>query len=74
MGVDLAGALAVMGTVWVGNPVSLNPGFSIGGKTSESENILGNLLGLLSTFHLSVSAFNLLLTLVPSYRYASRLG
>lgn len=47
MGVDLATALAVMGTVWVGNPLSLNPGFSIGGPTPKSSNILGNLVGLI---------------------------
>jgi hypothetical protein len=47
MGVDLGGALAVFGTAVAGNAVSLNPGFSMGGKTSNSENILGNVLGLL---------------------------
>jgi hypothetical protein len=47
MGVDLGGALAVFGTAVAGNAVSLNPGFSMGGKTSNSANILGNLLGLL---------------------------
>lgn len=49
MGLDLGGILATMGTVWVGNPLSLTPGFSIGGYTSESENILDNLFGLLGT-------------------------
>ena len=49
MGIDLATILAVMGTVGVGNPLSLNPGFSIGGESSRSNNILGNLLGLLGT-------------------------
>ncbi|KAF2838137.1 Cloroperoxidase [Patellaria atrata CBS 101060] len=47
MGVDLATILAVMGTVWAGNPLSLNPGFSIGGQTRKVQNLLGNLLGLL---------------------------
>jgi hypothetical protein len=47
MGVDLAGALAVLATVFVGNPVSLNPGFSIGGVSSKANNILGDGLGLL---------------------------
>jgi hypothetical protein len=47
MGVDLATILAVMGTVWSGNPLSLNPGFSIGGPTTKSSNLLGNLFGLL---------------------------
>lgn len=46
MGVDTGTVLAVMGTVWVGNPISLDPGFSIGGYTSEVQNILGNVLGL----------------------------
>jgi len=46
MGLDLAGALAIMGTVFVGNPLSLNPGFSIGGESTAVYNILGNVLGL----------------------------
>lgn len=47
MGPDLGGILAVMGTVFVGNPLSLDPGFSIGGNSPAVENVLGNLLGLL---------------------------
>jgi hypothetical protein len=47
MGVDLITILAVMGTVGVGNPLSLNPGFSIGGKSPKADNLLGNFLGLL---------------------------
>lgn len=47
MGLDLGGVLALMGTVFVGNPLSLNPGFSIGGPTASVENILGNAFGLL---------------------------
>jgi Peroxidase, family 2 len=47
MGLDLGGTLALMGTVFVGNPLSTNPGFSIGGPTSSVENILDNALGLL---------------------------
>jgi hypothetical protein len=47
MGLDLAGALAIMGTVFVGNPLSLTPGFSIGGATGSVENLLGNVFGLL---------------------------
>lgn len=46
MGLDLATILGVLGTVWVGNPISLTPGFSIGGPTHLSENILHDLLGL----------------------------
>ncbi|KAG9494907.1 hypothetical protein J7337_013136 [Fusarium musae] len=49
MGVDLATILATMGTVFVGNPLSLDPGFSIGATASGSQNILGNLFGLLGT-------------------------
>jgi hypothetical protein len=49
MGIDLVTVLAVMGTVGVGNPLALNPGFSIGGKSWKSNNLLGNLLGLLGT-------------------------
>jgi hypothetical protein len=47
MGVDLATVLAVMGTVFVGNPLSIDPGFSIGGYSPAVENLLGNVLGLL---------------------------
>jgi hypothetical protein len=47
MGIDVVTALAVVGTVQAGNPVSLNPGLSIGGISEESSNILGNLEGLL---------------------------
>ncbi|KAM5349278.1 hypothetical protein ACJ41O_005785 [Fusarium nematophilum] len=49
MGLELASILSVMGTVFVGNPLSLNPGFSIGATASGSQNILGNLFGLLGT-------------------------
>lgn len=49
MGVDLATILSVMGTAGVGNPLSLDPGFSIGGESRKSHNLLGNLLGLLGT-------------------------
>lgn len=52
MGIDLALILGVMGTVWTGNPLSLNPGFSIGGTENNqgADNILGNLFGLLGAF------------------------
>lgn len=53
MSIELATVLAIMGTVGVGNPISLTPGFSIGGQPSSdsiySSSILGNLLGLLQT-------------------------
>ncbi|OOQ83922.1 oxidase [Penicillium brasilianum] len=47
MGIDLATVLAIMGTVWTGDPLSLDPGFSIGGRDTGVNNILGNLGGLL---------------------------
>jgi len=50
MGADLAIVLATIGVVFTGNPLSLNPGLSIGGTAttgSSTDNILGNLLGLL---------------------------
>jgi hypothetical protein len=51
MGPELALILGLMGTVWTGNPVSLNPGFSIGGPPDTSlGNLLGNLDGLLGMF------------------------
>ncbi|KAF4970914.1 hypothetical protein FZEAL_9950 [Fusarium zealandicum] len=49
MGLDLGTILATMGTVFVGNPLSLNPGFSIGSTASGAQNVLGNLIGLLGT-------------------------
>lgn len=45
MSLDLGTFLAVYGTVFDGNPLSLTPGYSIGGPTSLSSNILGNLVG-----------------------------
>lgn len=50
MGLDLAASLAVLGTVWVGNPLSLDPGFSIGGATTSVANILDGGLGLLGKY------------------------
>ena len=48
MGLELSLILGIMGTVWTGNPLSLNPGFSIGGPptSQKGQNILGNVLGL----------------------------
>ncbi|KAE8376828.1 Cloroperoxidase [Aspergillus bertholletiae] len=47
MGVDLAMVLGVMGTVWTGNPLSLDPSFSIGGRDTGVNNLLGDLGNLL---------------------------
>ncbi|KAJ9249975.1 hypothetical protein DTO195F2_8345 [Paecilomyces variotii] len=47
MGVDLASVLGIMGTVWTGDVVSLNPSFSIGGITPLVNNLLDNLGGVL---------------------------
>ncbi|EDU46685.1 oxidase [Pyrenophora tritici-repentis] len=47
MGIELSLILGIMGTVWTGNPLSLDPSFSIGGKPGpEAQNLLGNVLGL----------------------------
>lgn len=56
MGIDLALILGVMGTVWTGNPLSLDPGFSIGGTAAGdgSDNILGNLVGVLGKLRVSL--------------------
>ena len=48
MALDLATFLAVYGTLFDGNAVSLDPGYSIGGATA-SQSILGGLGGLLRT-------------------------
>jgi hypothetical protein len=50
MGVDLATVLAIMGTVWTGDPLSLDPRFSIGGRDPGVNNLLENLGGLLGQF------------------------
>jgi hypothetical protein len=47
MGLDLSTILAAMGTVFVGDAISVAPGFSIGGSSPAVEDILGNLGGLL---------------------------
>jgi len=52
MGIDLATLIAAMGLTGTGNPLSLNPGFSIGGPSPKSSNLLGNLLGLLGKSNL----------------------
>jgi len=48
MSLDLGAFLAVYGTVFDGNPLSTSPGYSIGGPTDQSQNIL-NGLGLIGT-------------------------
>lgn len=49
MGLDLGTFLAIYGTVFDGNPLSLTPGYSIGGQT-PLEALAGGLLnGLLTT-------------------------
>jgi hypothetical protein len=58
MGIDLVTLLSVMGTLGVGNPLSLTPGFSIGGVSSAVSNILDNLLGLLGTYDLLLFTSN----------------
>ena len=55
MGVDLATILAIMGTVWTGDPLSLDPRFSIGGRDTGVNNLLNNLGGLLGTIHHTLS-------------------
>lgn len=49
MSIVLATVLGVMGVVDVGNPLSLNPSFSIGGKSERVHNILDDLSGVLGT-------------------------
>ncbi|KAI9648717.1 hypothetical protein NHQ30_003357 [Ciborinia camelliae] len=47
MGKDLAAFLTLYGLVMDGNPLSLNPGWSIGGPSTQGQNVLDNLLGVL---------------------------
>lgn len=49
MGLDLALVLGIMGVVWTGNPISLEPSFSIGGNTTAVWNALDNVEGVLGT-------------------------
>lgn len=49
MGLDLGSLLAIMGTVFVGDVLSLNPGFSIGNADPGAQSLLDNGLGLLGT-------------------------
>jgi len=45
MGIDLTTALSFLSTIQVGNPISLNPSFSIGGPSAKVTNVLlGSLL------------------------------
>lgn len=60
MGVDLATILAIMGTVWTGDTLSLDPSFSIGGRDTGVNNLLGNLGGLLGQFfHIALSKLDI---------------
>jgi len=49
MGLELGLLLAIMGVVWAGNPLSLDPSFSIGGNSTAVWNLLDNAQGLLGT-------------------------
>ena len=48
MGLDLGGFLATYGLVMDGNPLSISPGWSIGGPPTNT-GLLGSLTGLLGT-------------------------
>lgn len=60
MSLELATILAVMGVLWAGNAVSLNPSFSIGGQDSR---VPGGVLGLLGKIR-QHSCFSLHLLMV----------
>lgn len=60
MGLDLGGILALLGTVFVGDPLSVSPGFSIGGYSAGVENLLGNVFGLLGTPRGLVGSHNII--------------
>lgn len=49
MSLELGLLLSIMGTVWSGNPLSLDPSFSIGGNSTAVYNALDNAQGLLGT-------------------------
>lgn len=60
MGLELATILATLGTVFVGDPISLNPGFSIGAVDPGVENLLDNGLTLLGTPRGLVGSHNII--------------
>jgi hypothetical protein len=66
MGVDLATILAIMGTVWTGDPLSLDPSFSIGGRDTGVNNLLNNLGGLLGMNYLKWGLLTMTLTKIIS--------
>lgn len=47
MGIDLATFLALYGTVMDGNPISLTPGYSIGGPAPLTDPVAGAAAGFL---------------------------
>lgn len=47
MGVELALVLGIMGVVWTGDPISLDPSFSIGKNDTAVHNALDDLQGIL---------------------------
>lgn len=49
MEVELGLILGIMGVVWGGAPISLNPSFSIGGNDTAVWNLLDNVQGILGT-------------------------
>lgn len=49
MGVELALVLGIMGVVWTGDPISLDPSFSIGKNDTAVHNALDDLQGILGT-------------------------
>ena len=63
MDILLATILGVMGVVNVGNPFSLNPGFSIGGKSEQVHNILDDLSGVLGALLLLTKRYKRILTI-----------
>jgi hypothetical protein len=58
MDIVLATILGVMGAVDVGNPLSLDPGFSIGGMSDKVSNLLDNISGLVGTVLSLIKGYN----------------
>ena len=69
MGIDLGTFLSVFATTMVGNLLSLDPGFSLGGQTPAVEDILGNVLGLIGAYsHLNIIALLCMLIATQALR------
>lgn len=72
MGIELATVLTVMGVVWAGDPISLNPSFSIGGSDTAVDNLLDGVLGILGMYGIPSHVVVMLADGMSGFRYSGR--